>query len=178
MLQRSQVKLQGKIVSKRKNGKVFSCTAELLLLPSGLMQFGWVFHFGPIEWGSLCTVKVLTCSVTWEREKRDLIFVRFFLFFFFAVFFWKLWPNLFFLLQRCIAICGLGVWICEELTQCTNHPQVKEAINVIGVTLKVLLWQSLINKHCVKKVFSFFLKVIAGYTDRSPLGCLDILFGF
>uniref|UniRef100_A0A672TS11 Ral GTPase activating protein catalytic subunit alpha 2 n=1 Tax=Strigops habroptila TaxID=2489341 RepID=A0A672TS11_STRHB len=38
--------------------------------------------------------------------------------------------------KRCIAICGLGVWICEELTQCTNHPQVKEAINVIGVTLK------------------------------------------
>uniref|UniRef100_A0A8C2TZX9 Ral GTPase activating protein catalytic subunit alpha 2 n=1 Tax=Coturnix japonica TaxID=93934 RepID=A0A8C2TZX9_COTJA len=37
---------------------------------------------------------------------------------------------------RCIAICGLGIWICEELTQCTNHPQVKEAINVIGVTLK------------------------------------------
>ncbi|XP_071594846.1 ral GTPase-activating protein subunit alpha-2 isoform X4 [Heliangelus exortis] len=37
---------------------------------------------------------------------------------------------------RCIAICGLGVWICEELAQCTNHPQVKEAINVIGVTLK------------------------------------------
>ncbi|KAM4678752.1 ral GTPase-activating protein subunit alpha-2 isoform 6-T8 [Amazona ochrocephala] len=37
---------------------------------------------------------------------------------------------------RCIAICGLAVWICEELTQCTNHPQVKEAINVIGVTLK------------------------------------------
>uniref|UniRef100_A0A8B9C301 Ral GTPase activating protein catalytic subunit alpha 2 n=1 Tax=Anser brachyrhynchus TaxID=132585 RepID=A0A8B9C301_9AVES len=37
---------------------------------------------------------------------------------------------------RCIAICGLGVWICEELTQSTNHPQVKEAINVIGVTLK------------------------------------------
>ncbi|KAM6280898.1 ral GTPase-activating protein subunit alpha-2 isoform 3-T3 [Porphyrio hochstetteri] len=37
---------------------------------------------------------------------------------------------------RCIAICGLGVWICEELTHGTNHPQVKEAINVIGVTLK------------------------------------------
>ncbi|NXM66853.1 RGPA2 protein, partial [Serilophus lunatus] len=37
---------------------------------------------------------------------------------------------------RCIAICGLGVWICEELTQCTNHPHVKKAINVIGVTLK------------------------------------------
>ncbi|XP_076970851.1 ral GTPase-activating protein subunit alpha-2 isoform X4 [Tamandua tetradactyla] len=38
---------------------------------------------------------------------------------------------------RCIAICSLGVWICEELAQCTSHPQVKEAINVIGVTLKV-----------------------------------------
>nr|XP_020015251.1 ral GTPase-activating protein subunit alpha-2-like [Castor canadensis] len=37
---------------------------------------------------------------------------------------------------RCIAICSLGVWICEELVQCTCHPQVKEAINVIGVTLK------------------------------------------
>ncbi|KFP83986.1 Ral GTPase-activating protein subunit alpha-2, partial [Acanthisitta chloris] len=37
---------------------------------------------------------------------------------------------------RCIAICGLGVWICEELTQGTNHPHVKKAINVIGVTLK------------------------------------------
>ncbi|NXO23135.1 RGPA2 protein, partial [Cisticola juncidis] len=37
---------------------------------------------------------------------------------------------------RCIAVCGLGVWICEELTQCTSHPHVKKAINVIGVTLK------------------------------------------
>ncbi|NWV56259.1 RGPA2 protein, partial [Daphoenositta chrysoptera] len=37
---------------------------------------------------------------------------------------------------RCIAICGLGVWICEELMQCTNHSHVKKAINVIGVTLK------------------------------------------
>ncbi|NWS92114.1 RGPA2 protein, partial [Toxostoma redivivum] len=37
---------------------------------------------------------------------------------------------------RCIAICGLGVWVCEELTQRTSHPHVKKAINVIGVTLK------------------------------------------
>ncbi|XP_066578094.1 ral GTPase-activating protein subunit alpha-2 isoform X2 [Amia ocellicauda] len=37
---------------------------------------------------------------------------------------------------RCIAICSLGVWICEELVQQSNHPQVKDAINVIGVTLK------------------------------------------
>ncbi|XP_069464171.1 ral GTPase-activating protein subunit alpha-2 isoform X2 [Ambystoma mexicanum] len=37
---------------------------------------------------------------------------------------------------RCIAVCCLGLWICEELMQSTNHPQVKDAINVIGVTLK------------------------------------------
>lgn len=43
-----------------------------------------------------------------------------------------------FFFQRCIAVCSLGVWICEELAQCTSHPQLKEAINVIGVTLKVL----------------------------------------
>lgn len=43
--------------------------------------------------------------------------------------------SLFF--ERCIAICSLGVWICEELAQCMSHPQLKEAVNVIGVTLKV-----------------------------------------
>lgn len=33
---------------------------------------------------------------------------------------------------RCIAICSLGVWICEELAQCAGHPQVKDAVNVLG----------------------------------------------
>uniref|UniRef100_A0A3Q1NIX8 Ral GTPase activating protein catalytic subunit alpha 2 n=1 Tax=Bos taurus TaxID=9913 RepID=A0A3Q1NIX8_BOVIN len=37
---------------------------------------------------------------------------------------------------RCIAICSLGIWICEELAQGTGHPQLQEAVNVIGVTLK------------------------------------------
>ncbi|XP_066451854.1 ral GTPase-activating protein subunit alpha-2 isoform X1 [Eleutherodactylus coqui] len=37
---------------------------------------------------------------------------------------------------RCIAICCLGIWICEELVENSNHPQVIDAINVIGVTLK------------------------------------------
>ncbi|KAM9683037.1 ral GTPase-activating protein subunit alpha-2 isoform 1-T1 [Dama dama] len=37
---------------------------------------------------------------------------------------------------RCIAICSLGIWICEELAQGTSHPQLQEAVNVIGVTLK------------------------------------------
>uniref|UniRef100_A0A672JCQ4 Rap-GAP domain-containing protein n=1 Tax=Salarias fasciatus TaxID=181472 RepID=A0A672JCQ4_SALFA len=37
---------------------------------------------------------------------------------------------------RCIAVCSLGLWVCEELTQKSIHPQVKDAINVLGVTLK------------------------------------------
>ncbi|XP_048831336.1 ral GTPase-activating protein subunit alpha-2 isoform X2 [Brienomyrus brachyistius] len=37
---------------------------------------------------------------------------------------------------RCVAICSLGIWICEELLKQTSHPQVKEAINILGVSLK------------------------------------------
>ncbi|XP_053191084.1 ral GTPase-activating protein subunit alpha-2 isoform X2 [Scomber japonicus] len=37
---------------------------------------------------------------------------------------------------RCIAVCSLGLWVCEELTQKNIHQQVKDAINVLGVTLK------------------------------------------
>ncbi|KAM6918106.1 ral GTPase-activating protein subunit alpha-2 isoform 3-T3 [Lycodopsis pacificus] len=37
---------------------------------------------------------------------------------------------------RCIAVCSLGLWVCEELTQNNIHHQVKDAINVLGVTLK------------------------------------------
>uniref|UniRef100_A0AAX7VDM2 Rap-GAP domain-containing protein n=1 Tax=Astatotilapia calliptera TaxID=8154 RepID=A0AAX7VDM2_ASTCA len=37
---------------------------------------------------------------------------------------------------RCIAVCSLGLWVCEELMQKNIHPQVKDAINVLGVTLK------------------------------------------
>ncbi|XP_059375407.1 ral GTPase-activating protein subunit alpha-2-like isoform X6 [Carassius carassius] len=37
---------------------------------------------------------------------------------------------------RCVAICSLGLWVCEELRQTETHPQVIDAINVLGVTLK------------------------------------------
>ncbi|XP_060939327.1 ral GTPase-activating protein subunit alpha-2 isoform X1 [Limanda limanda] len=37
---------------------------------------------------------------------------------------------------RCIAVCSLGLWVCEELTQKNIHQQVKDAINVLAVTLK------------------------------------------
>uniref|UniRef100_A0A671P5F8 Ral GTPase-activating protein subunit alpha-2-like n=1 Tax=Sinocyclocheilus anshuiensis TaxID=1608454 RepID=A0A671P5F8_9TELE len=35
-----------------------------------------------------------------------------------------------------IAVCSLGLWVCEELRQTETHHQVKDAINVLGVTLK------------------------------------------
>ncbi|KAI1895342.1 hypothetical protein AGOR_G00105310 [Albula goreensis] len=37
---------------------------------------------------------------------------------------------------RCVALCSLGIWLCEELIHNTQHPQIKEALNVICVTLK------------------------------------------
>uniref|UniRef100_A0AAR2J6B1 Rap-GAP domain-containing protein n=1 Tax=Pygocentrus nattereri TaxID=42514 RepID=A0AAR2J6B1_PYGNA len=40
---------------------------------------------------------------------------------------------------RCVAICSLGLWVCEELGQKKIHHQVKDAINVLGVTLKVIV---------------------------------------
>uniref|UniRef100_A0A671P545 Ral GTPase-activating protein subunit alpha-2-like n=1 Tax=Sinocyclocheilus anshuiensis TaxID=1608454 RepID=A0A671P545_9TELE len=39
--------------------------------------------------------------------------------------------------NKCIShICSLGLWVCEELRQTETHHQVKDAINVLGVTLK------------------------------------------
>ncbi|KAM9570956.1 ral GTPase-activating protein subunit alpha-2-like isoform 1-T1 [Salvelinus alpinus] len=37
---------------------------------------------------------------------------------------------------RCIAVCSMGLWVCEELMQQNIHHQVEDAINVLGVTLK------------------------------------------
>ncbi|XP_023684558.2 ral GTPase-activating protein subunit alpha-1 isoform X5 [Paramormyrops kingsleyae] len=37
---------------------------------------------------------------------------------------------------RCVALCSLGLWLCEELIHDTRHPQIKDALNVLCVTLK------------------------------------------
>ncbi|XP_028993978.1 ral GTPase-activating protein subunit alpha-1 isoform X7 [Betta splendens] len=37
---------------------------------------------------------------------------------------------------RCVSLCSLGIWLCEELAHETHHPQIKDALNVICVTLK------------------------------------------
>uniref|UniRef100_A0A8C4DCX7 Ral GTPase activating protein catalytic subunit alpha 2 n=1 Tax=Dicentrarchus labrax TaxID=13489 RepID=A0A8C4DCX7_DICLA len=49
--------------------------------------------------------------------------------------------------KMCIAVCSLGLWVCEELMQKNIHHQVKDAINVLGVTLKVS--DPLRKKSCI-----------------------------
>lgn len=50
-------------------------------------------------------------------------------------------------------MCSLGLWVCEELTQKIIHHQVKDAINVLGVTLKVCNVQT----HCFCLFATFFV---------------------
>ncbi|XP_012583544.1 PREDICTED: ral GTPase-activating protein subunit alpha-2 [Condylura cristata] len=63
---------------------------------------------------------------------------------------------------RCIAICSLGIWICEELAQCTSHPQLKEAVNVIGVTLKF-------PNKIVAQVACDVLQLLVSYWEKLQL---------
>ncbi|XP_038128358.1 ral GTPase-activating protein subunit alpha-1 isoform X3 [Cyprinodon tularosa] len=60
---------------------------------------------------------------------------------------------------RCVALCSLGIWLCEELTHGTEHPQIKEALNVICVTLKYP------NKN-VALVASDILHLLISYVDH------------
>ncbi|XP_020844956.1 ral GTPase-activating protein subunit alpha-2 [Phascolarctos cinereus] len=60
---------------------------------------------------------------------------------------------------RCISVCCLGLWICEELIQCTNHPKVKAAINVIGVTLKF-------PNKVVSQVACDILQLLVSYWEK------------
>lgn len=50
---------------------------------------------------------------------------------------------------RCVALCSLGIWLCEELARGTQHPQIKEALNVICVTLKVSYNYALLLRYLV-----------------------------
>nr|XP_032804203.1 ral GTPase-activating protein subunit alpha-1-like isoform X3 [Petromyzon marinus] len=59
---------------------------------------------------------------------------------------------------RCIALCSLGIWICEELVHCTRHPLVTDAIHVICATLKF-------SHRSVAQVSCDMLTVLAMYAD-------------
>uniref|UniRef100_A0A673BU22 Ral GTPase activating protein, alpha subunit 1 (catalytic) n=1 Tax=Sphaeramia orbicularis TaxID=375764 RepID=A0A673BU22_9TELE len=60
---------------------------------------------------------------------------------------------------RCVALCSLGIWLCEELAHGTQHPQIKDALNVICVTLKYP------NKN-VALVASDILHLLISYVDH------------
>ncbi|XP_069573954.1 ral GTPase-activating protein subunit alpha-1 isoform X5 [Brachyistius frenatus] len=60
---------------------------------------------------------------------------------------------------RCVALCSLGIWLCEELVHGTQHPQIKEALNVICVTLKYP------NKN-VALVASDILHLLINFVDH------------
>lgn len=60
---------------------------------------------------------------------------------------------------RCVALCSLGIWLCEELAHGTQHPQIKDALNVICVTLKYP------NKS-VALVASDILHLLISYVDH------------
>ncbi|TRY75960.1 hypothetical protein DNTS_033512 [Danionella cerebrum] len=60
---------------------------------------------------------------------------------------------------RCVALCSLGIWLSEELVHGTQHPQIKEALNVLCVTLKFS------NKN-VALVASDILHLLINYVDE------------
>ncbi|CAH2328382.1 ral GTPase-activating subunit alpha-1 isoform X3 [Pelobates cultripes] len=76
---------------------------------------------------------------------------------------------------RCVALCSLGIWMCEELVNQTHHPQIKEALNVICVSLKF-------PNKVVAQVACSVLNVLVNYVDQLqiyqpdyPLKIIEIL---
>ncbi|XP_052638595.1 ral GTPase-activating protein subunit alpha-1 isoform X9 [Harpia harpyja] len=76
---------------------------------------------------------------------------------------------------RCVALCSLGIWICEELVHESHHPQIKEALNVICVSLKF-------PNKTVAQVACSMLNMLIHYVPRlqvyqadSPLRIIQIL---
>ncbi|XP_043345209.1 ral GTPase-activating protein subunit alpha-1 isoform X2 [Cervus canadensis] len=76
---------------------------------------------------------------------------------------------------RCVALCSLGIWICEELVHESHHPQIKEALNVICVSLKF-------TNKTVAHVACNMLHMLVHYAPRlqiyqpdSPLKIIQIL---
>ncbi|XP_061319511.1 ral GTPase-activating protein subunit alpha-1 isoform X3 [Pezoporus flaviventris] len=76
---------------------------------------------------------------------------------------------------RCVALCSLGIWICEELVHESHHPQIKEALNVICVSLKF-------PNKTVAQVACSMLNMLIHYVHRlqvyqadSPVRIIQIL---
>uniref|UniRef100_A0A8C6PPR4 Ral GTPase activating protein catalytic subunit alpha 2 n=1 Tax=Nothobranchius furzeri TaxID=105023 RepID=A0A8C6PPR4_NOTFU len=58
--------------------------------------------------------------------------------------------------SQCIAVCSLGLWVCEELTQKTIHDQVKDAINVLGIDVFLVRLQPRVFIFDVRNLSNLF----------------------
>uniref|UniRef100_A0A8C5SYY2 Ral GTPase activating protein catalytic subunit alpha 2 n=2 Tax=Laticauda laticaudata TaxID=8630 RepID=A0A8C5SYY2_LATLA len=77
--------------------------------------------------------------------------------------------------SRYLALCCLGIWICEELVHCTNHPQVKDAINVCGVTLKFSNKQ-IAQAACDNfQLLTSYWKKLQKYNSSLPQKIIEVL---
>ncbi|XP_030415124.1 ral GTPase-activating protein subunit alpha-1 isoform X7 [Gopherus evgoodei] len=76
---------------------------------------------------------------------------------------------------RCVALCSLGIWICEELVHESHHPQIKEALNVICVSLK---FPNKTVAHVACNMLNMLIHYVCRlqiYQADSPLKIIQIL---
>ncbi|KAM4690003.1 ral GTPase-activating protein subunit alpha-1 [Rhinophrynus dorsalis] len=76
---------------------------------------------------------------------------------------------------RCVALCSLGIWMCEELVNQTHHPQIKEALNVICVSLK---FPNKLVAHIACSVLNVLVNYVQQlqiYHSDYPLKIIEIL---
>uniref|UniRef100_A0A8C6XQP4 Ral GTPase activating protein catalytic subunit alpha 2 n=1 Tax=Naja naja TaxID=35670 RepID=A0A8C6XQP4_NAJNA len=78
--------------------------------------------------------------------------------------------------SRYLALCCLGLWICEELVHCTNHPQVKDAINVCGVTLKFSNKQIAQAACDIFQLLTSYWKKLQKYNSSLPQKIIEVCF--
>ncbi|XP_021057143.1 ral GTPase-activating protein subunit alpha-1 isoform X5 [Mus pahari] len=76
---------------------------------------------------------------------------------------------------RCVALCSLGIWICEELVHESHHPQIKEALNVICVSLKFTN-KTVSHVACdMLHMLVHYVPRLQAYQPESPLKIIQIL---
>ncbi|XP_075469443.1 ral GTPase-activating protein subunit alpha-1 isoform X2 [Ascaphus truei] len=76
---------------------------------------------------------------------------------------------------RCVALCSLCIWMCEELVHQTDHPQIKEALNVICVSLKFPNKVVAQVACSVLSVLVNYVQQLQLYSPEYPLKIIEIL---
>ncbi|XP_064179327.1 ral GTPase-activating protein subunit alpha-1 isoform X3 [Anguilla rostrata] len=76
---------------------------------------------------------------------------------------------------RCVALCSLGIWLCEELMHNTRHPQIKEALNVICVTLKFPNKTVALVASDILHLLINYVEVLQKFPPDTPKKIVEIL---